>query len=188
MTASADMLSPRSYDTLFGPKHQDDLTYKCHRLTKPLNASLPVPPIANSSSSILSDVAIGIPVALEWVMNGRPDVSDTSMRTVQKLCAGGNLLACAVLTWLPAAGPALELLLLAGCSTGCFTLNSSSARHPECARITGKSNVTACMTPAESESKNSGFPGPDLRAAHVCVPRAVWQSGIHASISNVPTG
>ena len=82
------MLSPRSYDTLFGPKHQDDLTYKCHRLTKPLNASLPVPPIANSSSSILSDVAIGIPVALEWVMNGRPDVSDTSMRTVQKLCAG----------------------------------------------------------------------------------------------------
>ena len=60
-----------------------------------------------------SNIGIGMPVAGEWVTG---KISAEGSMDMRERCAAGERLACARITWMAAAGPTADVLVLADCS------------------------------------------------------------------------
>ena len=165
------------FDDVRSSRPRDAFT--CHRLQRHTSkhSTHAVGGATNTTTSVtitLADVVIGMPVALEWV-------SHTALG-LDQLCSGGQLLACAALTWMEAAGPALEVLLLAGCSSACYAVPSTgsssrtataSPRHRECGR-----NASSFRHTSYNFSRAEWLSRPQLPRIHL---RCFWGSEVRVS-------
>lgn len=102
----------------------------------------------------LSDVGIGMPISGRWLVGNTSD-----SRPLNELCAAGERLACARHTWMADAGPSLDVLLLADCST----LHSTACAGPLAAR--GVINCTETAAAAATASLTEFGPFPFARAS-----------------------
>ena len=125
-----DDLSQLQFSSLASTGTAQELT--CDRPTggpaKPANATWPhcIRGVRSSRQLHFADIGIGMPTYLK-----RAHVGERALYDATAMCLQGVLLACARITWMQSAGPALEVLMLMDCLTICEKRGSTgeAARH-----------------------------------------------------------